>query len=385
MRILKKMVMGLVISCLLGTGAGAWAGLNSVEPPQSVDRKSRIGYLEGGEFPDYQVILLTTVKGLIELGWIEPLELPDKYEPNHQSMWEWLADNIRSDYLEFVRDAYYSSGFQADKRDQTRKELIDRLNNENDIDLILAMGTWAGLDLANNMHSTPTVVGSTSDPVGSGIVKSPEDSGFDHLHAKVEPDRYLRQVRLFHDIIGFRSMGLVFEDSAEGRTFAAVEDAEHVSRERGFELKTCFARNNDVTLEQASSEALECYRKLAPQVDALYITMHRGENLGNLPKLLEPLFKHEVATFAMPGSEFVRHGALLSIAHAGFSYVGLFHAQTVARILNGATPRSLEQRWVAPPKIAINLKSSEMLGFNPPFDVLAAADDIFEDISHVPE
>ncbi|MFO7727555.1 MAG: ABC transporter substrate binding protein [Desulfonatronovibrio sp.] len=381
MRICRSVV--ILLALFFVSVAQIPAETYSTAPPESVEEKWRIGYLEGGEFPDYQIIFFRTLEGLMELGWIKPVELPADYIPDHRRMWDWVVENVNSQYLEFVQDAYYSSDFDADKRKQTKQELLARLNEQKDLDLILAMGTWAGQDLANDEHSTPTVVASTSDPVGSGIVKSMEDSGYDHLHAKVEPDRYYRQVRLFHDIIGFEKLGLVYEDTVEGRTFAAVSEVEKVAEERGFELERCFARNSGVSKEQASIEAQECYRELAPQVDALYMTVHRGENLNNLPRLLEPLFDHEVATFAMAGSEFVRHGVLLSIAHADFSYTGMFHAETVAKILNGAKPRDLEQKWVAPPKIAINLKTAEIIGFNPPFDVLAAADDIFEDIEPV--
>ncbi len=379
--IIKRIFLSMAI--LFASVSVCLAQTPSVTPPDSTERKFRIGYLEGGQFPDYQIIFFRTLEGLMELGWIKPMELPDEYDPDHSRMWAWVTDNVRSDYIEFVQDAFYSSDFNAELRIQTRQKLLNRLSEHGDLDLIMAMGTWAGQDLANDEHSTPVVVASTSDPVASGIVKSTDDSGYNHLHAKVEPDRYYRQVRLFHDIIGFDTLGLVYEDTVEGRTFAAVNEVERVAAERGFELKTCFARNSDVTLEQASSEALDCYRKLAPEVEALYITVHRGENLSNLPNLLEPLLSNEVATFAMPGSGFVRHGVLLSIAHADFSYVGMFHAETVARILNGAIPRELEQVWVAPPKIAINLKTAEIIGFNPPFDVLAAADDIFQDIEPV--
>jgi len=320
----------------------------------------------------------------MDLGWIEPMPLPEQYDPDHRRMWEWVAENVRSDSLEFVKDAFYTSEFKTELRQQTKSDILSRLKNENDLDLILAMGTWAGQDLANDEHAVPTVVASTSDPVGSGIIKSADDSGFDHLHAKVEPDRYMRQLRLFHDITGFSRLGLVYEDSAEGRTFGAVADAEAVARERGFELKRCFAANSGVTLQQASDEVLQCYSQLAPQVDAVYLTVHRGEGLANLPQLLRPLLDNEVASFAMAGSEFVKHGALLSIAQAGFSYVGRFHAETVAKIFNGAKPRDLPQKWNAPPKIAINLKTAEIIGFDPPFDILAAADETYETIAPIP-
>ncbi len=379
---LQKLLISLLLIFILGNFA--WAQ-TPVHPPENPERTMRIGYLEGGEFPDYQTIFLRTVEGLIHLGWIEPMKLPENYDANHRRVWEWVADNATSDYIEFVKDAFYSSGFDADRRGQTQQALLNRLQETKDIDLMLAMGTWAGQDLANNSHDVPTVVASTSDPLGSGIIQSMDDSGFDHLHAKVEPDRYKRQMQLFHDIIGFKSMGLVYENSAEGRTFAAVSDAEHLAEERGFKLKTCFAQNNNVTQEQASSEVLECYTKLSPQVEAFYITTHRGERLENLPRLLDPLFKHQVATFAMPGSQFVKHGVLLSIAHADFAHVGRFHAETIAKIFNGAIPRDIEQKWTAPPKIAVNLRTSEIIGFNPPFDVLAAADEMYEQIIPVKE
>lgn len=328
----------------------SWAQQYPVTPVDNNGQKWRIGYLEGGMFPDYQIIFFRTVEGLIELGWIEPMDLPEEYNPDHEQAWQWVAENVQSDYVEFVKDAFYTSEFEAEQRMQTKGELIDRLNNQKDLDLILAMGTWAGQDLANDEHSTPTVVASTSDPLGSGIIKSAEDSGFDHLHAKIEPDRYMRQLRLFHDITGFRTMGLVFEDSREGRTFAAVGDAEQVASERGFELKTCHARNSDVTLEQASQEAQACYSELATQVEAMYITVHRGENLSNLPHLLDPLLKNEVATFAMPGSEFVKHGALLSIAHADFAYAAFSMPRQLPGYSMGPSPETLSKGGLLPPK-----------------------------------
>ncbi|WP_028572462.1 ABC transporter substrate-binding protein [Desulfonatronum lacustre] len=384
MRRVWRILVCIGMICLLTFATSAsWAQDADTAPRDNNGQKWRIGYLEGGAFPDYEVIFLRIVAGLMDLGWIKAASLPTEYDPDHRRTWEWVADNIQSDYLEFVKDAFYTSEFNVDLRQATKAELLGRLERDKDLDLILALGTWAGLDLANDQHTTATVVASTSNPLASGIIQSMDDSGFDHLHAKVEPERYARQLRLFHDIIGFTSMGLVYEDSVEGRTFAALDEAELVAKERGFSLHHCFARNNDVTLEQASAEVRACYEELAPQVEALYITVHRGEGLPNLPSLLPPLLEHNVATFAMAGSEFVRHGALLSIAQAGFAYVGRFHAETVAKIFNGAKPRDLPQRWNAPPKIAINLRTAEKIGFDPPFDILAAADEVYDQIEPV--
>lgn len=49
-----------------------------VSPTTNDGRKWRIGYYEGGQYPDYEVILKATVRGLIALGWMEPLDIPDE-------------------------------------------------------------------------------------------------------------------------------------------------------------------------------------------------------------------------------------------------------------------------------------------------------------------
>lgn len=67
----------------------------------------------------------------------------------------------------------------------------------------------AGLKLATNDHKVPTLVISTTDPLAAGIIKSVDDSGLNHVHARVDPYRHKRQIRLFHDIIGFGALPLL--------------------------------------------------------------------------------------------------------------------------------------------------------------------------------
>lgn len=88
---------------------------------------------------------------------------------------------------------------------------------------------------------------------------------------------------------------------------------------------------------------MKCHEELAPKVDAVYITVHRGVSLQKMDKLLAPLMRNKIPTFSQLGTEEVKHGVLLSIARAGFKYIARFHAETIARIFNGAKPRDLEQ------------------------------------------
>ncbi|WP_211091457.1 ABC transporter substrate-binding protein [Pseudothauera rhizosphaerae] len=386
-----KKLLGLLLACctlLIAPAAAAQgtdADLTSTAPRHKAGGKWRIGYYEGGQYPDYEIILKATLRGLVALGWMEPLELPSDNNPEPGGFWAWLAKNARSDYVEFVPDAWYAAGnFDRDLRPQVRERLIRRLTGDGrgkgDIDLVIAMGTWAGQDLANDGHAVPVIVASTSDPVGAGIVKSAKDSGFDHLHAKVEPDRYARQIELFHDIIGFGKLGVVYEDSPEGRTFAAVEAIERTAAARGFEVVRCFAPFNDVPQEESERRVVACYEEIAAKADAVYLTVHRGLNANSLPQATAPLIAAELPSFSMLGETEVKRGVLMSVAQGNYVYVGHFHAETIARIFNGARPRALTQEWLAPAKIALNLKVAERIGYNPPVDILLACDEIYQAI-----
>lgn len=342
-------------------------------------KKWRFGYYEGGQFPDYEVILKATLRGLMELGWIEKADLPRTNDSVAGGFWKSLDTRLNSKYIEFVSDAYYAAGdFDAEKRKLVREDLLTRLSGKRDVDFMIAMGTWAGQDLANARHNVPSVVMSASDPIRSRIVKSAEDSGFDHLHAKVEPTRYQRQVRLFNDIIAFKKLGIVYEDSEEGRSFAGVDAVNEIAKERGFGIVACFAPFNNVSAAQSRSNAIDCYQRLIGQVDSIYVSVHRGVDNLSVPSIVQIFEKARIPSFSMVGSAHVKQGILMSIAQADFSYVGRFHAETIARILNGAKPRALPQIWEDPAKIAINIRMAKTIGFNPPVDLMLAADETYE-------
>jgi ABC-type uncharacterized transport system substrate-binding protein len=346
-------------------------------PTTNNGKQWRIGYYEGGPYINYPANLKAIVKGLAKLGWMSEIRFEIPEDPTDSArVWLVLSES-KGDYLQFVRKAYSSADWDDEKRKQNREAVLDRLAG-NHLDFIIAMGTWAGQDLANNRHSVPTMVVSTSDPIKSGIIKSATRSGFDHVHAKCDPRRYLRQLRLFHDIIGFKRLGIVYEYTDVGKTYAALSDVERVANRRGFTLVPCEARWSGVPQEVRTREVMECHKQLAPQIDALYVTVHAGIDANYMDELLRPLMAHKIPTWSQRGPQEVRHGVLLSISRKGFGAVGLYHAFIMARIFNGAKPGDLNQIFEDPKHIAINLKTATAISFNPPKGLLKVADTIYK-------
>ena len=370
-----------IFSIFSGFVLAADKGTFSIDPTKHNGKKWRIGYYEGGEYYDYKGVLVATINGLMEIGWIEKTTIPVDKGEDITGLWTWLTTQMKSDYLEFVKDAHYNAKWDDALRAKTVETIIDRLNNKKDIDMMLAVGTWAGKDLANDRHSTPTLIMTASDAVGAGMIKSNEDSGFDHITAHVDPSRYERQLLIFQDVIDFKKLGIAYEDSVDGRSYAALDVANIIAKKKGFEIVSCFTQSDIVDQDAAGKSVIACFEKLSTKVDAIYVTLQGGVNSKTISTLVKIANDHKIPTFSQSGSQEVKNGLLMSISHSDFKYVGQYHAKLIAKVFNGAKPRQLDQVFEGPPKVAINLKTAQIIGFDPPMVLLGAADELYSEIT----
>ena len=343
-------------------------------------KKWRIGYYEGGAYINYQQQLTETVKGLMQLGWVETADLPKQSGESTDTLWKWLSTEAKSEYIEFIADAHYTALWEKNTRTEIEDEIVLRLNNDKDIDLMIGMGTWAGKGLANYRHRTNTLVFSTSNPISSGIIKSVEDSGFDHVHVRVDPKRNERQLKVFHEMVGFHKLGVVYEDSIAGRSYAAIDTIEALAKTHDFEIIRCHTKSDISDKKLAEEGVIKCFNQLAKKADAIYVTQQGGVNSRSVPFLVEIANENKIPTFSQSGAGEVSYGVLASLSRAGYKYVGRFHAETIAKVFNGAQPNQLNQLYEEPPKIALNLKTAEIIGFDPPIVLLGATDELFDEI-----
>lgn len=385
MQRLFRVILSLLLLSLLWTTATPAASSKETfpAPRTKAGQKWRIGYCESARFINYAEHLYALVKGLTALGWLKGTEqLP--YQPGQEdtrAMWKWLASHDLGPYIQFAGDAYYTyDGMDDGAKKRATDMLVTRLRTRKDIDLLLAMGTVAGKLVTDDRHQVPVTVFSTSNAVAAGIVQSIDLSGREHVWAHMYVNRFKRQLEVFHDTFGFKRLGMVYEDSPAGRTMAALQDAEALAKERRFQIVRACVADNQKDKEQFLRETLTAYRKLATQVDAMYLTIYPGSRkLAMLPALLEPFYQHHVPVFTQLKLE-VQYGALMSVADADFMGIGLFGAETITKILLGASPKSLPQAYESTPYIVLNLEAARKTGYKPPFDILLIADRLYRSI-----
>ncbi len=338
----------------------------------------RIAFYQGGDYLEYEAHLRGFLKGLGTLGWIS---LPASAAlPRHATCKELLRQVSRFDtlgYLRFDSTLFWSCEWTDSLRRRNRRQALTALTN-GCVDLLIAMGTWAGLDCAVGDHSTPVVVMSTSDPVKSGILLSPRRSSHPHVYATCDPERYVRQINAFHNIVGFNRLGVVYEDSEDGRTYANLDVLRQAAEKRGFEVVACKAAESSVPESAAIAGVTRCYARLSSEIDALWIQVHLGEKPRFLYNALQPILENDIPAWSQLGTRAVRAGALLSISERSRDDIGLHLAKVAATILHGVSPAALPFVYEDPKAIAINRAIARRIGFAIPPSLLAVADSVYE-------
>lgn len=351
-------------------------------PITNEGKKWRIGYVETEPYANYAGTFYSLVMGLGKDGWLANVdELPfQSGQTDTKRMWQWLSQRDTGNFIEFVDDGHYSL------KDGTavQEALARRLTLQKDLDLLIAMGTGAGVFLSQLDYEIPTMIFSSTNAVQSGIVRSENDSGAEHLWAHIDPGLYRRQVEVFYDLFHFKKLGVVYPHNPVARVFSAIDDVQAVASERGFQVvEYDIVEPRDGTddeLERYYLDLTQAFTALAKEVDAVYLT-YGAWRLRDLPHLLTPLYEGKIPVFSQQGADEVAHGALLSLAPVDFAGIGQFGAQNMAKVFYDIPPRRLQQVFVHTPNIAINVEAAKKIDYKVPFELLLLADKIYTEIA----
>ena len=338
-------------------------------------KKFRIAVVQSGEYYIYAETFLAILQSLSELGWIdEGLEFTSDEQITMKNLLDALISRSKySDYIEF--SLYFD--FEWNSQNQTTEEFA-KIVNDSSVSAILVFGTTAGQVLSGLENlQTPVLVFAVSDPVEAGIVASVQDSGRDNLAAVMDPERFERQVRLFYNVVEFKKLGLLYNDTPSGRSYAAWETVNRLAREKDFIVVGTTDVIEADSDTRAPDQYLKALKELAPKVDAIYLTIQAGFTLDNLPAILDITRQYGLPTFSMEGSRYVKNGVLLSISAYEFASKGAFNAGIIAQVLKGKEPRKVDTIFLGTPSIAINLKEAERISFNVPVSILEHADEIY--------
>ncbi len=344
-----------------------------------IGKKWTLGYYDAGQFIDYNKSLYSILKGFMKLGWMEEGEPPLPKENNGREIWNWASVNSKSQYLLFPIDAYYTSNWNSKERKINVSSLIKRIKDKKDIDALLVSGTQAGKDFSTNEINIPTFVFSVSDPIPSGLIKDKDDRPFKHVHITVNPNRYYNQVLTFFEFTNFKKLGVIFENSNNGKSYSGIQVIKDIAAEKGFRVIECNSLDEDFTDKQSERDesVVKCINNLTGKIDALYLTQQGGVNSNTIPIIVKWALQNKIKTFSQAGSDEVKQGILMGSAGSSFKYVGEFESKNIIEVLKGEPIDHISQVFIDPILISLNTNTAKVIGFIPSFNLMSVVEEIF--------
>lgn len=269
--------------------------------------------------------------------------------------------------------------FNAESDIGALESKISELANRDDIDLIFTIGTHSTKRMIKAEKKTPIVYTIVGDPRNAGIVSDWKSSGANYTGVET-PDYYTKVVRLMHHFVSFKSLGMIYLEGSPSHE-AGIRQIRELSREIGFkfvakgfplrdENRKRFPRdqirhNLKSTLEQA-----------CPQVEAFFVQTS-STFTKEFDLFLTAFLKHRTVSAGDPTN--IQKGLVMGIGKDAKRF-GRQCAQYAVKILKGTAPADLPMDTGAKLSVDVNLKAAEMVNFEPPFELISGADNLYQDV-----
>lgn len=338
-----------------------------------------LAYVDIDPYNETFRMLYYLIESLKDDGWIDYDVLPFDPETDSDSLalMDWLADNAKSEYMAFDKSAHYYTSVSSEQ--EIYASLKQHIEVDKDIDAVLAMGTSPSQMVEGFGFDIPLLMYAVSDPIGSGLVSSAEDSGNDNYWSHIDSSAYSRQMQYYYDTFGFKKIGCVYGDE----TVCALPDYRASAQLNGFEIAEYQLLRESFDNEEEYYAKLEgIYRAMVEtdKVDAYILCTDVIPSAEKAAEIMEIFFAADIPVVVQVGSVYVKSGAALMIVDPRDALgTAPFAANIIGSVFNGSKPRELEQEYASSPYLTINLNVADEIEFKPSFEMLIACEKIICD------
>jgi len=270
--------------------------------------------------------------------------------------------------------------FNAQSDISALESKIQELSVRSDLDLVFAIGTHSTKRIVKADKKTPIVFTIVGDPQHAGIVTNWKSSGANYTGVET-PEYYSKVVRLMHHFVSFKSLGMIYLKGSPSHE-AGIHQIERLSKEIGFKfIREGFPlRNKDripFPRDQVRSSMQSALDKVCPQVEAFFV-----QTANTFTKEFElfgaTFLKYRIVSAGDPTN--IKKGLVMGIGKDAKRF-GRQCAQYAVKILEGTAPAELPMDVGVKLTVDVNLKAAEMVGFEPPFELISGADNLYQKVN----
>ncbi len=309
------------------------------------DQKFNIAIIRHQDFQPYEQAYAGFIKGISMMGYRDRVNIVEDY-------------NAKSDI-------------------KALEAKIASFNRRSDLDLIFSIGTHSAKRLAKAATQTPFVFTIVGDPERAGIVTDWKHSGKNYTGVET-PDYYSKVVRLMHHYIPFKSLGMIYLKGSPSHE-AGITQIIGLSEKLGFKfVHQGFPLRNAQKVpypkEVVRKNIEQSLEKVCPQVEAFFVQTSNAFS-RNFDLFEAALTQYQLVSAGDPTN--IEKGLVMGIGKDA-NYFGQLCAQYSVKILEGASPANMPMDGGGKLTIEVNLKAAEKIGFKLPFELLSAADKLYQ-------
>ena len=345
------------------------------------EKKIVLGYCESDPYVEFDTQLYYLLLGMEEYALISGVSDKIESDMTAAEMWSivqkindpaWKISFSEEVYISLI-DQTYSSLSEEDQ-----SALIDGMIRENGVNLMLTMGTSAGLAIAALESGIPLVNFVAADPFKSGIVNNTATSEVENRWAHVDVDAFGRTIQVMDDIFDPSSVGVVYANNDEAYIYSGADVLDEFCAEHGISVHKQFVEDefDDDMYDNYVQEMHDAHAALADKID-VYILTTSLLDMEDFEYVLSPLFDAGVPVYSINSSYDVECGALLAAEASDFPNIGRFGADTIRRYIEGAPLETLPQIYQTAPFLVINYDTARKIGYKPTFEMLLSASKIY--------
>lgn len=257
---------------------------------------------------------------------------------------------------------------------------IHELASRSDIDLIFTIGTHSTKRMVKAEKKTPIVYTIVGDPQNAGIVSDWKSSGANYTGVET-PEYYTKVVRLMHHFVSFKSLGMIYLKGSPSHE-AGIRQIRELSRQIGFKfVAKGFPLRDENRIrfqrDQIRSNMQSAIADVCPQVEAFFVQTS-STFTKEFDLFMTAFLRHRTVSAGDPTN--IQKGLVMGIGKDAKRF-GRQCAQYAVKILEGTAPADLPMDTGVKLSVDVNLKAAEMVGFDPPFELISGADNLYQDVT----
>ena len=246
---------------------------------------------------------------------------------------------------------------------------LDRALADRNVDVVITLGILTSQQAARRAAlPKPVIAPLVIDPVLQGYPLVEGHSARKNFTYVADFQSVANEVRAFHDIVGFKSLVALVDDSIIGALPQLSAKATELAA----------ALNVRIGLVRVGADVQTALASIPEGTDAVYVTPLRF-NDAQVRELAQGLAARKLASFSVVGRSEIDAGMLMTTGGAERDTERLARRVVIMiqRIAGGENPATFDVSFPTSQRLVINMQVARAIGFSPRWQFLADSEQLF--------